>query len=245
MSNDKEQSGAEIQVLSPEAGAVLNKQQEIANLENEMDKVFAVWQEQGQHESRLKADLPDMAAMSREFDELLAAHLTGDATDEVVALYQKRVDLAQKTLAEITPQIDSTRRMREVLYQRHEGMVARAVELKKEKAALVLDLLHAEARAECERYVEAARTVSAAYRRLRSLDLILRSHGVTHSLHAHAPELFIPRFLLPACDAEGQSGHRTGALFDSSFELRPEARMELVRETKQRLHDEIGVEFDA
>lgn len=247
MSNEaKPASGGVVKVeVSAEVEAVLRKQGEIEAAEHDLAKVVGAYVEQQRHEARLTASMPDMGQLNRDFDELLARHLTADADDEAVANYQRRVDTANADLARIGPELDVTRRMMGALERRGNELKEKVLALKQDKRRLVVAWLRAEAEAECERYVEAARTVDASYRRLRALDFMLRARGQQQSLHAHAKPLFVPRWRLPASDAERGHPHLDGALFagDERFNTGP-GNLALMADEKQRLAERYGVEFD-
>jgi len=247
MSNEAGIEGGRVaaHMVSPEAEAVLRKQGEIANLDQSIAKVMAACREQDEEAARLRSGLVDVNALSRRLDELRALRLTGDASDDAVALCERQVAVAEEDWVAAAPRLDGFERMRAALARRLEGMRTRLNALKAEKVDLVRRFLISEAESECERYVTAAGAMEATYNRLCCLDLILNS-GTTGAvrLHAHAPGLFIPRFELPACKAVPVKGSDKRALVDGSSGLKGRDALPSIADFKRRIQVELGIEID-
>lgn len=228
--------------ISDECAAVLRHQQDIAEAEGHLDRVVTALTEQRANIARLQESLPDMDALNRVFDDLLARKVTGEAIDDDLEAHQNKVAQAAAERERILPDLTMAERTLGALTRKQDELESRVRQLKGEKAALIKRFLLAEAEAECQRYVDAAQVVDAAYRRLMSLDLLLRRRGARH-LRART-SLLIPRFDLKASNE--QRGHHVlaDALFavDERYD-REKGLLEMADECRA-LSETFGIKFE-
>jgi len=229
--------------MSPECKAVIEHQQILASQEEELSRCLAAKTATQQHAESLRKSLPDVAALDRQLDDLLAKLAIGQAGDEDVARQEEVVGAARAEVERIQPELERCERTIEALIRVADDHYENIITLKQEKAKLIRRFLLAEAQAECSRYVEAGNAAAAAYTRLLALDTMLIHRGLRPH-HAHAPNMFLPRFNLDACNEQQGHWFMKDALFtvDDRFDLA--RRKENVAAEYQALQDLYGIEFD-
>lgn len=224
---------------SPETTAVLDNQNAmkttsaaVAKLEKAIAKCETQIAEQ-------QAALPDLAPLTSEREDLLAAMAIGE---------NKKAEIGKldAKLAELTAQQKDAKPALDALKQTIGGLQRRLLEsqaellkLQGERSVLMRRFLNSRAETLGAEYVAAASKMVDLYKGLLALDAMLYDHGQTHRIGMHGQGLYVPRFML-----DSMAGHADylypNAIFTSANHTMGHMQ-EWARQEKVKML-EIGVE---
>ncbi len=199
----------------PEQDALQQHQAAIDAAKQQLETLQGIVGQQETTLAELQGQLPEIAALEQQHEDLLAEIATGGAEPAAAEALDKAITDAKAKKADIDPAIALCQKTICGVQRKIQDQAAALAALKDSTGTLIKKYLLAEAERIAQDFLPKAAALIDDYKRLEGIAAMLQPLGHTPYLRSHGAEMVLPAFNLPAFQGKTLF-HNPGLIFKLS-----------------------------